>query len=64
MNVNSLQVKFGNPNSKKYVWNDLEVQLGFNDVLIGRKETTKWGIECNEDSENENTSCQFSKVIV
>lgn len=62
MSLNSLKLNFGSPDSKKSVWANLELQLGLPYVVIGNKNTSKWGIPCDEGSDNKDSSCQFSKV--
>ena len=64
MNLNSLTVFFGINTKKTKTQNNLEIQLGMKNVLIGDYQKVKWGIPCGTAAKDQINTCLLDEVRI
>ena len=61
---NSLKLFLGTGEKNEKNNMQFEIAIGRSDVILGQKDKVDWGVSCNKDTEDKDSSCQLLDVSI
>lgn len=63
MHLNSMTAYFGISSKHSKLQTNFDLQINQSFVLVGKRSSVDWGIQCTSEKEDTTTTCQYDSVI-